>query len=156
MYALRATLSGQGKVDSKLPTTIDKHVGKRVRLRRTELDMSQEALAEKLGITFQQLQKYEGGTNRISAGRLYELAGALETTILHFFEGAQASSRVLRSVAEEGAGFDAGGDADAVELLIAYRAIDDLDDRKSVLALARELARNSARSAAKKPKKRGR
>jgi len=143
-------------VDIKLPTTIDKHVGRRVRLRRNALDMSQEALAEKLGITFQQLQKYEGGTNRISAGRLYELAVALETTILHFFEGAQASSRVLRGAAEEGAEFDAGADADAVELLIAFRAIEDLADRKSLLTMARELAGKSARPAAKKPKKRGR
>jgi transcriptional regulator with XRE-family HTH domain len=145
---------GQG-VESKLPTTIDKHVGRRVKWRRGQLDMSQETLAEKLGVTFQQLQKYEGGTNRISAGRLYDLAVALETTIPYFFEGAQLASRVLRGVAEERDGFDAGTDADAVELRMVYRSIDDLAARKSVLAMARELARNSKRPA-KKPKKRGR
>jgi len=143
-------------VESKLPTTIDKHVGRRVKWRRSQLDMSQETLAEKLGVTFQQLQKYEGGANRISAGRLYDLAVALDTTIPYFFEGAQVASRILRGVAEESDGFDAGTDAEAAELLMAFRAIDDLAARKSVLAMARELARNSKRAAAKKPKKRGR
>ena len=64
----------------------DRHVGSRVRTRRLELAMSQKALAERLGITFQQVQKYEKGTNRISASRLQGIAGALDVPIHFFFE----------------------------------------------------------------------
>ena len=66
---------------------VDIHVGKRLRLRRGILGMSQENLAEILGITFQQVQKYEKGINRISASRLFEIAKALNVKISFFFEG---------------------------------------------------------------------
>jgi transcriptional regulator with XRE-family HTH domain len=143
-------------VDIKLPTAVDEQVGSRVRRRREELGMSQEMLASKVGVTFQQLQKYEGGTNRISAGRLFDLAVALDTTIPYFYSGLHGSSRVLRGVGEESAEFDAGPDSDVLELVKAYRAIADLAARKSVLSMAKDLARNSKRSPAKKPKKSGR
>jgi transcriptional regulator with XRE-family HTH domain len=67
--------------------TIDVHIGKRLRDARKALDMSQTTLANLIGITFQQVQKYEKGTNRISAGRLYEVAHALELPITFFFDG---------------------------------------------------------------------
>lgn len=143
-------------MDSKLPTAIDEHVGRRVRMRREELEMSQDTLAATLGVTFQQLQKYEGGKNRVSAGRLFDLATALETTIPYFFQGLQGAGRVLRGAAEEGGGFDAGPDPDVLELVKAYRAIDDLAARKAVLAMAKDLARKSKRQGVKKPKKTGR
>ena len=66
---------------------IDAHVGERVRRRRRALGVSQEQLADKLGLTFQQVQKYERGTNRISASKLYQTAAALETSVSYFFEG---------------------------------------------------------------------
>ena len=68
------------------PTWIDVHVGQRVRQRRTLLGYSQERLAEALNLTFQQVQKYERGANRVGAGRLYELAKALDVPVTYFFE----------------------------------------------------------------------
>jgi transcriptional regulator with XRE-family HTH domain len=77
-----------GKVElDRAPNPIDVHVGLQVRLRRKELKISQEKLAETLGLTFQQVQKYERGTNRISASKLYEIARSLRVSIAWFFEG---------------------------------------------------------------------
>ena len=73
---------------TKVSDPIDKHVGSRVRMRRLMLDMSQEKLGDELGITFQQVQKYEKGTNRISASRLLEISRALQVPVPFFFEGA--------------------------------------------------------------------
>src|ERR1700744_379526 len=71
----------------RLPNPVDIHVGLQVRLRRKELKISQEKLAEALGLTFQQVQKYERGANRISASKLYEISQALNVPIGWFFEG---------------------------------------------------------------------
>ncbi len=68
------------------PSPVDVHVGARVRLRRTLLGMSQTKLSEELGLTFQQVQKYENGKNRIGSGRLYDLSRVLDVPIEHFFE----------------------------------------------------------------------
>jgi transcriptional regulator with XRE-family HTH domain len=73
---------------TKSSTPIDKHVGARVRMRRMMMKMSQTALGDALGVTFQQVQKYEKGTNRIGAGRLQQIAGLLQVPIEFFFEGA--------------------------------------------------------------------
>jgi transcriptional regulator with XRE-family HTH domain len=72
----------------KSPNPIDKHVGSRVRMRRMMLSMSQEKLGKALGLTFQQVQKYEKGTNRISASRLQHLSHILQVSVPFFFEGA--------------------------------------------------------------------
>ena len=69
------------------PTDVDAHVGRRIRQRRTLLGMSQEKLAEALDLTFQQVQKYERGTNRVGAGRLHQLSQALDVPVAYFFEG---------------------------------------------------------------------
>src|SRR3954454_12564493 len=69
------------------PNPIDRHVGLRIRLRRKELGVSQERLAESVGLTFQQVQKYERAANRVSASKLWEMARALNTTIGYFYEG---------------------------------------------------------------------
>src|SRR4029450_2577565 len=74
--------------NKKQPNPIDIHVGSRVRLRRMMLGMSQEKLGESLGITFQQIQKYEKGTNRIGASRLQHIARVLTMPVSYFFEGA--------------------------------------------------------------------
>src|SRR5882672_9246928 len=71
-----------------LPNPIDKHVGSRVRMRRLLLGRSQTNLAEVLGITFQQVQKYEKGTNRVSASRLQQISDTLQVPVPFFFEGA--------------------------------------------------------------------
>ena len=72
----------------KAPNPIDKHVGSRVRMRRMMLAMSQEKLGDALGLTFQQVQKYEKGTNRIGASRLQQIANILQVPVSFFFEGA--------------------------------------------------------------------
>lgn len=72
----------------KSPNLIDKHVGTRLRMRRLMLEMSQEKLAGHLGLTFQQVQKYEKGSNRIGASRLQQIAGILQVPVAFFFEGA--------------------------------------------------------------------
>src|SRR5471030_744533 len=72
----------------KTPNPIDKHVGSRVRMRRLMLDMSQEKLGSALGLTFQQVQKYEKGTNRIGASRLKHISQILQVPVSFFFEGA--------------------------------------------------------------------
>jgi len=75
-------------VVKKSPNPIDKHVGSRVRMRRMMLGMSQEKLGERLGLTFQQVQKYEKGTNRIGASRLQQIGAILSVPVSFFFEGA--------------------------------------------------------------------
>ncbi len=72
----------------KAPNPIDKHVGSRVRMRRMMLNMSQEKLGDALGLTFQQVQKYEKGTNRIGASRLQQISTILQVPVSFFFEGA--------------------------------------------------------------------
>jgi len=69
------------------PNPVDLHVGLRIRLRRKEMGVSQEKLAEAIGLTFQQVQKYERAANRVSASKLYEMARALKTSIAYFYEG---------------------------------------------------------------------
>lgn len=73
--------------DDRSPNPVDLHVGSRIRMRRKILGVSQERLAESLSLTFQQVQKYERGTNRVSASKLYEIAGALQVQVSYFFEG---------------------------------------------------------------------
>jgi DNA-binding XRE family transcriptional regulator len=74
-------------MSDRLPNAIDRHVASRLRLRRLEAGLSQTTLADALGISFQQLQKYEGATNRISAGALYQLALTLDVPVQYFFDG---------------------------------------------------------------------
>src|SRR5262249_9968356 len=74
--------------EKKLPNPVDKHVGRRVRMRRLMLAMSQEKLGDALGLTFQQVQKYEKGTNRIGASRLQQISHILQVPVAFFFEGA--------------------------------------------------------------------
>jgi transcriptional regulator with XRE-family HTH domain len=88
----------------KAPNPIDKHVGSRVRMRRMMLGMSQEKLGDALGLTFQQVQKYEKGTNRIGASRLQQIAHILQVPVSFFFEGAPSAG---------GAAPQAGGMAEA-------------------------------------------
>jgi transcriptional regulator with XRE-family HTH domain len=75
-------------IAKKAPNPIDKHVGSRVRMRRMMLGMSQEKLGDALGLTFQQVQKYEKGTNRIGASRLQQISQILQVPVAFFFEGA--------------------------------------------------------------------
>src|SRR5437868_11330723 len=80
----------------RAPNPIDRHVGLRIRMRRKELGLSQEKLAESIGLTFQQVQKYERAANRVSASKLWEMARALDTTVGYFYEGLPADARMAR------------------------------------------------------------
>jgi transcriptional regulator with XRE-family HTH domain len=75
------------KKSTKRANSVDKHVGTRLRTKRTELRLTQTEIGEAMGITFQQVQKYEKGTNRLSAGRLWDIAKFLQVPIQYFFEG---------------------------------------------------------------------
>lgn len=117
----------------KLPTHIDRLVSRRLLARRTELNLRQEDLAEQLGVTYQQFQKYEQGRNRISAGRLYQLARALDVGIPYFFAGAETVSHaVARGLAEEGADFVGFPDNEAIDLMLAFEKIGPRQ-RKAIL-----------------------
>ena len=89
--------------DNKLPSGIDRVVGQRIRWRRKELKLTQEKLGELLGLTFQQVQKYEKGVNRVSAGRLFEMSTAMGVPITYFFDGAETFlDHQALQVAEDG------------------------------------------------------
>ena len=134
-----------------VPKPVDVHVGSRVRLRRTMLGMSQEKLGHAIGLTFQQVQKYERGANRIGASRLFELSRVLDVPVSFFFDDMPADvasrSRLLeRGLAEEGgAPYEADPMAkrETLELVRAYYRIADPGVRKRVFALAKALAKAS-------------
>ncbi|MGY6410785.1 MAG: helix-turn-helix domain-containing protein [Alkalilacustris sp.] len=110
---------------------VDVHVGKRIRHRRWLQGMTQQQLADAVGIKFQQIQKYETGMNRVSASRLWDIATALDVQISFFFEGlAEGPSRA--------AGSDVLADKEALELLRAYYAIPETQ-RRRLFDLARVL-----------------
>jgi transcriptional regulator with XRE-family HTH domain len=124
---------------------IDKHVGSRVRMRRLMLDMSQADIANALGLTFQQVQKYEKGTNRISASRLQHLSQILQVPVPFFFEGAPAAFGV--SQAAKGAA-DAPSPAyvtdflatsDGLALVKAFVCIEDAKLRRAIVRLVEEI-----------------
>lgn len=117
---------------------VDVHVGKRIRHRRWTLGVTQQQLAERVGIKFQQIQKYETGMNRVSASRLWDIAGALGVPIAFFFEGmtSQAGDE-LGGVA--GMPGDLLTDREALELLRSYYAIPETQ-RRRLFDLARVLS----------------
>lgn len=122
--------------ESKLPSGIDRLVGQRLRWRRRELRLTQEKLGELLSLTFQQVQKYEKGVNRISAGRLYEIAAALGVQIAYFYDGASELLPNRESIIAEQ---DASPEtpilsADTLELIAAFQTITDPSVRKSILS----------------------
>lgn len=120
--------------ESKTPNKIDQLVGQRIRWRRKELKWTQEQLGEKLSLTFQQVQKYEKGVNRISAGRLFEVAGVLDVPILYFFEGAEDYLAMPAGMAEDSEAAPLPHlDQEAMELVAAFQKIEDDLLRKSLL-----------------------
>lgn len=111
--------------------SIDKLVGQRVRARRTALRMSQTELGEAVGVSFQQIQKYEKGVNRIGASRLSAISAVLQVPVTHFFEEPSA----------KGAGVSASlEDPAAVDLVRAFDEIDDQDVRERLVELTRSVA----------------
>lgn len=121
-------------------TEIDQHVGARLRIRRQLVGMSQEALGERLGVSFQQVQKYERGSNRVSASRLYFLADALGVPVSYFFEGLDESG-TLSEVIGGDAFYDFISSPDGVAFVSALSGVEDGPVRRKLLELARSLAK---------------
>lgn len=115
---------------------VDEHVGKRVRHRRWMIGMTQQQLADKVGIKFQQIQKYETGMNRVSASRLWDIAEALEVPVSFFFEGLDEDAEARTSEALKG---DILADKEALELVRSYYAIPE-NQRRRLFELARVLS----------------
>jgi transcriptional regulator with XRE-family HTH domain len=117
---------------AKLTRRVDEHVGTRIRLRRTLLGLTQEQLAAALNISYQQIQKYETGANRISAGRLYELAQRLDTEVAYFFDGLDPN--VIAQNLPHG-----GHNRVAIDLVRNFLEISDGDARSALAHLVKAL-----------------
>ncbi|OYR10419.1 helix-turn-helix domain-containing protein [Brucella grignonensis] len=130
--------------NKKKPNPIDVHVGSRIRLRRNMLGLSQEKLGENLGITFQQIQKYEKGTNRVGASRLQAISSILTVPVSFFFEDAPGSNPTSQ------AGFAEDNEAtyvvdflnsnEGVQLTRAFTKIADPKVRRKIIDLVKSLA----------------
>ena len=133
---------------SDKPNPIDVHVGSRVRLRRTLLGMSQERLGEAIGLTFQQVQKYERGANRVGASRLYDLSRVLDVPVSYFFE--EISSDVASAADARRGGLDEAPSPsyepdpmmrrETLELVRAYYRIGDPQVRRRLFDLTKAIA----------------
>jgi transcriptional regulator with XRE-family HTH domain len=135
---MRTQLGGHAAVVKKSVNPIDTHVGSRVRMRRLMLDMSQEKLADALGLTFQQVQKYEKGTNRIGASRLQQISNILKVPVAFFFDDApqpgkqldQSKTAITRLLATP----------DGLALVTAFSKIKNTKVRRSVVQLVEHVA----------------
>ena len=123
------------------PHPIDIYVGSRLRTRRTLLGLSQEGIAERLGLTFQQLQKYEKGSNRISAGRLFELSQILNVPVSYFYEDMPKNLPNQRRTKSKKTNEDSDPmtKRETLELIRAYYRIQSPEIREEIRALAKSL-----------------
>ena len=157
-YALGAMMRSQTSADvsaggrrkmsdnkKKRPNPIDIHVGSRIRLRRTMLGMSQEKLGEALGITFQQVQKYEKGTNRVGASRLQHIASVLSVPVSFFFEDIPGENAGPSGMEETGSAYVVNflSSAEGMQLNRAFMKIADPKIRRRLLDLVKALAEES-------------
>ena len=129
----------------KAPNPIDKHVGSRVRMRRMMLGMSQEKLGNNLGLTFQQVQKYEKGTNRIGASRLQQISHILQVPVSFFFEGAPTVSVSVRTdgmseTPSPAYVSDFLATSDGLALTKAFMRISDSKLRRRIVDLVEQIA----------------
>ena len=143
-----------------IPDTVDKHVGKQLRSRRTLLGLSQEKLAEFIGVTFQQVQKYERGTNRVSASRLFSFSKILDVSIDYFYEGLDSSGAAKNAAlgmsdnpqesfgdstsAKQGVNIpeDIFSKKETLDLIRTYYAIDDPKTRADILKFIKSMVKN--------------
>ncbi|MDC9701155.1 MAG: helix-turn-helix transcriptional regulator [Alphaproteobacteria bacterium] len=130
-------------MQKKLPHPVDVHVGGRVRLRRALLKMSQERLASSLGLTFQQIQKYEKGSNRIGASRLWDISKTLNTPISYFYEGLAVSLERSKGLAEDEQHdyiTEFYQSSDGLQLVRAFIGIKDPRIRRNIAQFVRSMA----------------
>ena len=140
-----STLNEEEKLQTKKkggPDEIDRHVGSRLRLRRLVLGMSQDALGKALGLTFQQVQKYEKGVNRIGAGRLFQLSDLLEVPVQFFYEGFSDAAGTRSGFAEEAADpfVEFVNSNEGIQLCRYFSEIEDPKVRRRVLDLVRSIS----------------
>ena len=133
---------GRGRRKADTPHPVDIHVGSRVRLRRIELGINQTKLAAELGLTFQQVQKYERATNRISASRLFHIGKVLGVNVASFYEGYEEAGAPWGFAEPPAEAFqsDLLQRRDTIELVNAFYAIDNPTLRRQLLDLAKGLA----------------
>ncbi len=127
----------------KEPNPVDRHVGSRVRMRRVLIGLSQEKLGDALGLTFQQVQKYEKGTNRIGASRLHQLANVLGVPVSFFYEGAPPEITTPAGLAEPDSPryvADFMSSTEGLQLMKAFVQIRDGRVRRRIVDLAQALA----------------
>jgi transcriptional regulator with XRE-family HTH domain len=150
-----------GEKGSRRPNPIDVHVGGRVRLQRMLLGISQEKLGEKLGLTFQQVQKYEKGVNRIGASRLFDLAQVLRVPVQFFYDDAPVGESRTAGVegfaerADDSYIFDFLNSREGLELNRAFARIADPKARRAILDLVRTLAGEDGGNGAASPSQQG-
>jgi transcriptional regulator with XRE-family HTH domain len=133
------------RVPKKQANPIDIQVGNRVRIRRMLIGMSQERLGDLLGLTFQQVQKYEKGVNRIGAGRLFEMSRILNVPVDFFYEGVNGAAAQPGSAESEGAPvMEFVSSGEGLQLSLAFMKIKDARVRKRVLDLVKSLAEEEA------------
>lgn len=122
------------------PNQTDRHVGSRLKMRRHMLDMSQGQLADAIGVAFQQVQKYEKGTNRVSASRLQHLAAVLQVPVEFFFEGAPAvPGQTSQTAPTPDYVSEFVSSADGLALIKAFRRIEDAELRYRIVRLVQQL-----------------
>lgn len=129
---------------AKKVNRVDKHVGGRIRMRRLMLGTTQTKLADAIGVAFQQVQKYEKGTNRVSPSRLHNIAEVLEVPVSFFFEGAPSSGSQRRSDGTPDFVTDFCMTSDGLALAKAFMAIGDKSVRRSIVQLVGDLADEGA------------
>lgn len=131
------------------PNMVDRHVGERVRTRRKQLGLSQDKLGDALGLTFQQVQKYERGANRISASKLFDAASALKVEIGYFFDGLTPGEPLYGVAEPEAPAFQPLTlTPDDTALITAFQAIGRKQMRKRILELVREISNEEPAEAA--------
>jgi transcriptional regulator with XRE-family HTH domain len=139
-----AAAASPGQIAKKVPNPIDRHVGSRVRMRRMMLGMSQEKLGDALGLTFQQVQKYEKGANRIGASRLQQISQILQVPVSFFFEGvpAQRPERVEGFSEAPSPAYvsDFLATSDGLALTKAFVRIGDAKLRRRIVDLVEQIA----------------
>lgn len=140
------------ETEGRRPNPVDLHVGSRVRMRRKLMGVSQEQLAESLGLTFQQVQKYERGANRVSASKLYEIAATLQAQVSYFFEGLADPANASEGDADQGTEqfvHDFLMTPEGLELAGLFPKITRARVRRRILDLVRSMADEEAEEAVK-------
>jgi transcriptional regulator with XRE-family HTH domain len=134
-------------MSSKAPNPVDKYVGSRVRMRRIMLGMSQEKLGEALGLTFQQVQKYEKGTNRVGASRIQQISEILQVPISFLFEGGPSGGTSTGKFSEATSPnfvSDFLATSEGLALTRAFTRITDAKLRRSIVELVEQIAAHEA------------